>query len=314
MKKKAILTGILIIGAFFAIIYLFIPSVVRVSATQTLALPVQAATRTFSDGVKLKSWWPDSIPGNGKISFKNFTFRFAKFDISNMLGVTIFKDNQYEDSLSSVLNFLVLGNDSSIINWKCEFKTSLSPIVRVRQFLKFRELKKTMSSILSSFSQYGSNVTNIYGFNIQREKVPDSIVVSEKHEYTYYPGTSEIYASIHSLEEYLRQQNATQSNLPMYNITPDGNKYKLMTAIPINKEIKESAAQKIKNLLYHGNILTAEITGGNYCLDNAFKSLTNYIRDYELTPVAISYQVLLTDRQKNTDTSQWKTKICFPIY
>jgi len=231
-----------------------------------------------------------------------------------MLRVTIFKDNQYMDSLNSVLNFLIFGKDSSIINWKCEFKASLSPIVRVRQYLQFRELKKIISNILFSFSQYGSQVANIYDFNIKREKVNDSIVISEKNEYPYYPGTSEIYASIQSLDEYLRQQNAKQSNFPMYNITPVESKYRLMTAIPINKEIKESTKQKIKNLLYHGNILTAEITGGNYSLDKAFRSLNNYIRDYELTPVAIPYNVLLTDRQKDTDTSQWKTKICFPIY
>ena len=315
MKVK-MLTVVLVIVlvVLLGFIYLFIPSTIKLSQVQTFTIPPGALMRCFNDQDKMKEWWPGKENSNGKtFQYERMSFQFSGFNITAIQKVVIHLDNK--DSLTSFVTLNQLGRDTSFLFWKGGLKTGLSPVNRVRQYLKGRQIEKAMHEILASVSGFAANNKNIYGIAITRGKVPDSVFISEKKYYRVYPGVKDIYTSIHSLSAYIAGQNVKQTNEPICNITPaDSTGFNVIVAIPINKTIPETATKKIKNMLYNGNILVSETTGGDYTINAALAEQKNYIEDYRLTPVVLPYQSLITDRERVTDTSLWRTKVCYPIY
>ncbi|MEJ0104819.1 MAG: hypothetical protein WDO19_20695 [Bacteroidota bacterium] len=314
MKKKAIVGGSILLFIALSSIYLLIPSDIHVSQIQNLPVPPGALIRCFNNSGKMKDWWPrNTMIAETTATYNGYSFKFSKFNITEVQKVIIYDNNN--DSLNSSVSVTLSGRDSSFLYWNCDLKTTLSPVNRIRQYLKAIEIKKAITKILGAFSAYTANTTNIYGISIRRGKVTDSVLISEKKELPVYPGVPEIYSSINSLKQYIVQQRANQVDSPICNITPKVNGgFALIVAIPINKTIKENEIKKIKTLMYNGNQLITEVKGGDYTINKALKSLDNYISDYQLTPAVLPYLSLLTDREKVTDSSKWITKICYPIY
>jgi len=62
-----------------------------------------------------------------------------------------------------------------------------------------------------------------------------------------------------------------------------------------------------------GFILEGEVKNGPYTIDAAMEQLEVYRADHQYTSPAIPYQLLVTDRLKETDTSKWITKLYYPI-
>jgi hypothetical protein len=315
MKRK-IIAGFAI--TFFIIvvsIYLFIPSNIQVSQIQRLSVPSGAALRCLNSTGKIKSWWPGKVLNERSSMFTdgNYSFTFSKFSITEIQKIVVYDTNN--DSLQFFASLNPTGRDSSFLQWSGTMKSSLFPFARINQYMKAIKLKKSIEKILKTFASYTSNTVNIYGISIGRERVPDSLLISEKKDFSYYPRVQEIYSGINSLRQYISEQQATQTNYPICNITPkDSSVFSLIVAIPVNKKIKEKGIKKMKNLLYNGNILVTEIKGGDYKINQAMEAMNYYIKDYQLTPAVLPYQSLLTDREKVGDSSIWTTKVCFPIY
>ena len=106
-----------------------------------------------------------------------------------------------------------------------------------------------------------------------------------------------------------------EKNLPMLNVVKlDNLRYEAMAAIPVDKTLPKTNEFAPKFLLKGGNILEAQIEGGSYTIETSLKELENYRLDYKLNSPAIPYQLLVTDRTKEPDTTKWITKIYSPIY
>ena len=63
-----------------------------------------------------------------------------------------------------------------------------------------------------------------------------------------------------------------------------------------------------------GGILKGEIKGGFKTISNAERAFQNYMYDYNLSSPAIPYQLLITDRLQQPDSSQWITELYFPVF
>jgi hypothetical protein len=62
-----------------------------------------------------------------------------------------------------------------------------------------------------------------------------------------------------------------------------------------------------------GNILTGEVTGGQKQIEEADRQMQLYIMDYQRSIIAIPFQMLITDRTKEPDSTKWITRIYYPV-
>jgi hypothetical protein len=99
----------------------------------------------------------------------------------------------------------------------------------------------------------------------------------------------------------------------MYHVTGSGNAFEVMTALPISKLIEESATHHIKRMV-DGHLLVAEVKAGPEVLKLLFRQFEQYKNDYRLVSPAIPYLQPITNRLQNPDTTQWITRMCYPIF
>jgi hypothetical protein len=67
-------------------------------------------------------------------------------------------------------------------------------------------------------------------------------------------------------------------------------------------------------VLKGGNTLEAEFKGGPEATLKAFELFDTYKNDMGYTAPAIPYQLLVTDRAKEADTTKWVTKFYYPVF
>jgi hypothetical protein len=58
--------------------------------------------------------------------------------------------------------------------------------------------------------------------------------------------------------------------------------------------------------------LKTGVTGGPLTIKKAHEAIDEYMKDHILSQPAIPFEILVTDRSKETDTSKWKTTIFYP--
>jgi len=125
----------------------------------------------------------------------------------------------------------------------------------------------------------------------------------------------EIDAMIQDLKKYIVQNNAIEKNSPMLNVLRlDSSHYEAMSAIPVDKALPRTNEFAPKFLLKGGNILEAEVQGGPATIENGLQEIENYRSEFRYTSPAIPYQLLVTDRLKQTDTTKWITKLYYPVF
>ena len=172
-----------------------------------------------------------------------------------------------------------------------------------------------MNELLQSMKAFLEKTKNIYGVDIKETLVKDSALISTRRQFDHYPNVQEVDSMIQSLKKYIRQNNAIEKNSPMLNVFELGNsRYEAMTAIPVDKALPKTNEFAPKFLLKGGNILEAQIQGGPYTIKKGLEELENYRADYKFNSPAIPYQLLVTDRTKEPDTTKWITRLYYPIF
>ncbi len=204
--------------------------------------------------------------------------------------------------------------DSAGAEWKTELITSTNPVIRIQDYLFARKLHASMGYVLQQLQAFVVNKKNVYGLNIERTLVTDSLLITSKTISLQYPSHEHYYKMIKQLQDYVMVSGASPSNYPMLNIALiDSNHIETTVAIPVNKEIKDNGSIRFKRM-FPGNILTAEVKGGVITVEEGFRQLNNYVSDYQLVPPAISFQSLVTDRLAERDSAKWITKLYYPIF
>ncbi|MBS1608270.1 MAG: hypothetical protein JSS70_05780 [Bacteroidetes bacterium] len=311
--RKALMATAILLAVCFASPYLFIPSTIHISQVQYLSIPANAVVRSFNNFQNCSRWMPSAGNCDGKtIEYNEIQFLLAKLYETALQKIAIITSSS--DTVNSLISSNQLSKDSSFIYWECSLTAGISPISRIQQYNKAKKIKISIDSILGSFARFTSSGENIYGYPIIRTKVKDSILISEKKILPSYPTTSQVYELISSLKKYISDQQGDETGFPMLNIMKTDSTYDMMAAIPIRKIIPEKGNKKIKRVLYNGNLLMTEVKGGISAINKAFVEMENYKEDYDLQSPAIPYQLLITDRTKITDTSEWKTQVYYPFY
>ena len=306
MKKILIALFLLFVFALAAV-YLFIPRKIKIEAAIPLNAALPGVFRTLINDSNWKKWWPGETP----FSYKKETYSI-KGKLFNVFDIDIYSD---KDTINSRMELVFVEANTMTILWNAEQVSSNDPFKRFERYRHAKQIEKNMSAILQSLKSFIQKKENIYGINIKETLVNDSALISTRRKFDHYPNVQEVDSMIKSLKKYISQNSAIEKNSPMLNVFDFGNsRYEAMTAIPVDKVLPKTNEFAPKFLLKGGNILEAQIQGGPYTIKKGLEELENYRADHKFNSPAIPYQLLVTDRAKEPDTTKWITRLYYPVY
>ena len=309
--KKGFFILIIVLAVATISISIFIPSSISVAGYKTTNCSSASVARLFERNGETKKWWPGEIINDSNFSFQNAHYTITK---SNVLGITI--NTEISDlKLTGELNAILLNKDSSAIQLQYQsFNAGMNPIKRITDYYKALSLKKQLNLILDSFKKFAENKKNIYGLDIVETKVKDSSLISTKKSFTQYPTNKDIDELINKLKQHIATNGGVEKDYPMLNIRiNEENKYEAIVAIPLMKDIPIKDDIIIKKMVL-GNILETKVIGGPSTITQSENALKDYVKDYGKVSPAIPFQLMVTNRYKETDTAKWITVLKYPVF
>lgn len=305
--KKLLLAIMLLIIIGLVSAYLFIPSTIRVKAVAESPVSSKAAYRYLINDDSWAKWWPGE---------KTFYYDGAEFTLNKkLLSAFEIQFRLKSHTVNTTLEIVPLSKDLTAIAWGCEIKSGKNPFARWMQYFKAWQIKNRLDDLISVLKNHLEKQENIYGFSVKKTKVVDSVLISTKGSFDHYPGIKEVDSLVQKLKFYVKKEKASEKNYPMLHIFQTGSgMYEAMVAISTDQLLPITSEFVPKFVLKGGNILEAEFKGGPYSTKKAFESFENFKTDYEFTSPAIPYQLLVTDRVKETDTTKWITKFYYPVF
>ncbi len=305
--KKVLIGLVLSIAFLLAAVYLFIPRKIKIEAAVPLNAPLPGVFRTLINDSNWKKWWPGETP----FAYNKQTYSI-KGKLFNVFDIDIYS---YKDTINTRMELVLLNANTMTILWNAEQVSSNDPFKRFIGHRHAKQTEKNMNAILQSLKTFLQKKENIYEVDIKETLVKDSVLISTRRQFDHYPNVQEVDSMIQSLKKYISQNNAIEKNSPMLNVFELGNsRYEAMTAIPVDKALQKTNEFAPKFLLKGGNILEAEIQGGIHTIEKGLKELENYRADYKYNSPAIPYQLLVTDRTKEPDTTKWITRLYYPVF
>lgn len=305
--KKITIGLIVVLVLLLSSVYIFIPSKIHIVTGVSINCVPKIASNCVNDSMVWKRWWPAQST--------QFAFNGYRFELTNPFTdgaeVAIKKNKTVYQSR---VQMIPVGRDSTIAHWSVDYPTSVNPFERLRQRSEAFTIKQNLDSLLQYFKSFEGETKNIYGFHIQRTTFPDTILAATKFLTSNYPTTQNIYDAVNKIKTVVAKQGAKEKGSPMLNIERiDSSNYETMVAIPVDKELnKEQNVATSIMLTMKDRFLFIEVIGGPATIKKAHEAITKFMLDHVLTAPAIPFDILITDRSKETDTSKWKTAVYFP--
>jgi len=267
-------------------------------ATVAVATVEAEAFKHISETALVQQWWP------GKVSETQLTAEHFEATVTTTFHGTRAFNIRWKDATYNTLLMVLPGaKDSTIVKWIAAPNTTPLPAT----------LNAELQVYLNRLQQFLSNSANIYGYAITEGRMQDTVFIATKKTYPYYPTTNDYYAQIASLRAYVQQQQVPVTDSPMVHVFKDADgSYTAMTALPIQYLIPENEMFFIKRMILGKNIYGV-VTGGEVSVQNGLLQLERYKSNYNYTSPAIPYQSLIVNRLTVKDTTQWKTKLIYPV-
>jgi len=302
---------ILVLG--IAAIYIFIPAKIIITNISSAEATIPGEFRYLGQEENWEKWWQDA---NGKSHVRGEPFKYGNFryhiskQAYNSVGVEMERNGNKIPSTISLVSYAL---DSTGAIWSCETTATVNPISRLRNYLYASEMKKGMAGVMKVFSAFISNPKNVYGMTIYKTTVHDTLMVSARFTSPAYPTVTQLYSYFDTLKQEILRQHGTAVGFPIMNLRkmPEG-QFETQTGMPTNRILKNDG--KILAIrMPPGLFLTSDIRGGSLTVDEAVKQLELFITEYGRTKIATGFQILITDRRNEPDTSKWITQIKIPI-
>jgi hypothetical protein len=309
MKKWLVLILVVIV-AFLITIYFMIPRSQEDSFQTTFACTPQAVTRQIINTENWQNWWPGKKVSDSIYSFKNYNYKIGKI-LLNGFHTTVYND---KDSIKGLLQFIYFGMDSTQFKWTSDYHFSKNPLNRIKESNKVKKLNDNVVELILDIKKYFSSPENVYGMKIVEDKIKDSTMITVKQMFDHYPGTEEIYTMIHSVQKYIRENNGEQTNFPMLNVHKEGqSRFQVMVGIPTRVDLPAKGNFELKKMVL-GMVLRGEVKGGVERVKEGEKELAYYVTDHHKYSPAIPFQSLVTDRIAQADSTQWITRLYYPVF
>jgi hypothetical protein len=263
--------------------------------------------RLLTDRTKWQKWWPTN----------NTVFHYDSVNFSpeqELLKVVVIRVPYADSALQGLLRMVYYKPDSSSALFQVSLPPADNPVQRVSNFFRGQKIAGEADELLNRLRIYAQEPKNVYSMAIRRERVKDSAFVATRFQSVGYPDAETIYKHVAELKNYIKEQGATEKEVPMLHAeTLDGKSYEVMVAIPIDKVLDGKGKIEPKRMVL-GNILMGEVKGGAYTVQKAMEELTYYVQDHHRNSPAIPYESLVTNRLQEPDTAKWVTQLYYPVY
>jgi hypothetical protein len=310
MKYLKMVAAVIIIG-LVSYIYLYIPTTLKISTFKVVNAFEMTVTRIINDSSLLQKSMSRSYDANQhKIIVNGITFNI-KPALSNIVEIEIDSKNI---KTKSFLTANDVTKETTALNWFLEFKTNWNPIQRIKDYQQALEIKKATSILLNSISDFVVQPKNIYGLDIKEVTLQDTVLITSKFISKTHPTNDQIYKEADALNSYLSNFQKKPQNNPMVTILENPtNDFTVMVGISINGEIPETANFRIKKMPVNGKMFVGEITGGTSKIVASYHALKTFLLDSKRPSPAVPFELLLNDRRQVLDSTQWKTRIYYPV-
>ncbi len=301
-----ILSGIfLLIIVALIIVYFFIPSQLNVSIVVKVNCNTNAVSRTIN-----YKWHEVLNKENSGGVWNGYTYTVSR-KMYNAAGISI-KHNTID--YTSTLVFYPINNDSTAVQWSVQMQEGNNPFSKLVGYYKAQALKNNMTAVLQQLSHYLENTACVYHYNITHTTLTDTTVISTQILSNAYPSTASVYGLVQSLKQYINEQGAHATNYPMLNVRKTDSGFLVMVGIPTDRKLPARGVFYPKRLIpYENKILTTQVIGGSSSILEAYRQIELYMQDHSLEAPVIPFELMITDRSKEADTTKWVTKIFYPI-
>lgn len=307
--RFVLLAVLLLLAASVAFVYIAIPAKITVSRVVTAKIPVNRASDFFTLKTLARNWMPGKET-DGCFCTDGTCFCF--FDNGSetvAVKTTIGTKQQFGYIYINPVSF-----DSAIINWTITLPAGSSPLSRISAYFTARDLKKKIIRYVNELTSYTSNDLHLYGLQPVKERVTDTLSLSQKKVFDHYPSPSEINALTAELEPYIIRNGATVTRPAMMHVLQTGStQFETMVALPINRPVPNSGNFILKRMP-PGKIISARIKGGYFTIRNGLQQMEQYKSDKQLSSPAIPYQSMVTNRVTEPDTLKWITQLYYPVF
>jgi hypothetical protein len=305
MKKwLLIIPAAILLAAVF-----LLPGEQTLSEKFTVPMPFAATTRLLADVHQWNKWWPgtpvnDTLFNTGEKAFATGTILLNGFDArSKSDGSDILLSLRYVPMSSLVTGFTITST----------YRFSGNRFTRIVQYPDYLRWKKAFGLFSGQVRDFFADTRKVYGFDIQKSKVPNSPHIALVQEYPEHPSWTEVYGLIDEIKQYVAAQQANVVNDPIMHIAFDEGRFKVMVAIATNRVLPSSGRFMLKEMVL-GNVMVAEVKGGSDKVRECEEQMGNYVRDHGKASPAIPFLRLVTDRRKVTDSTQWITTVNYPVF
>lgn len=308
MKKTSLIfAGIILI--LLVCTYVCIPGELRISDSVIIRATEGRLEHFVGSRQGWKAWWPGDAQKSSSYSYRDDRYTVEKVTNQDIqVGITTSEMNA-----GSRIVISPVSKDSMEIRWLASFPSSSNPVKRLQQYRASLELKNNINEILNHLQVFFNDEAKVYGIRVSTVPVKNLQMVSIRIISTTYPRTDTVYRLISKLRQFIVSMDAKETDFPMLNVNKTaGNKYEIMVAIPVNKVIPATGNIAL-NRMVKGNLLVTEVKGGPQTIQKTFNRLEEYMRDKRLTAPARPYEMLISNRLTVPDTSQWITRIYYPV-
>jgi hypothetical protein len=286
-------------------VYFFIPSQLNVSIVAKINCNTNAVSRIINNQ------WHEVLNNKGRSGVWNGYTYTVNRKLYNAAGISIKRDNI---DYTSKLILFQLNTDSTALQWSAQIQEGYNPFSKLVACYKARALKNNMTEVLQQLRSYLENTACVYHYNITHTTLTDTTILSTKTLSNAYPSTAQVYALVQSLKQYINEQGAHATNYPMLNVRKTDSGFLVMVGIPTDRKLPAKGGFYPKRFIpYENRILTTQVIGGTSSILEAYRQIELYMQDHSLEAPVIPFELMITDRSKEADTTKWVTKIFYPI-
>lgn len=309
MKKRVLGFSLLLI-IIIAAVYFFIPGTKNESIQTLVTCNDAGIMRIIINESNWQKWWPGEKKSDSIYSFKNTTYKINKV-LLNGFDATVYTDN---DSAKANLQVLNAGMDSSLLIWGFSTPAPVNPFKKLLHYFGQSSINSNIESLTKELKKHFDKEENVYGMKVKMQTVKDSTMISLKKSLDHYPTLVEVYTMINTIKEYIKEKNGEESDYPMLNIHQEGpGKFETMVAIPTKTPLPSGGNFQVKRMIL-GNILMGEVKGGVTTVTEGEDLLSKYVTDHKKLSPAIPFQSIVTNRQLETDSTKWVTRLYYPVF
>lgn len=310
--KKWILILIVLLGLAVGSVYVFIPARLKISQTVRIAANKEGLYRKLSNPGSWSDWWPGNKKADSTGAWELNGTRFIPLE-QKMLSLS-FSIKEGDTETTAELTLIAIKTDSCLLHVETSIPGPANPFRRVLAYLTAVKIKEGFATILQAIDTSYSQVSKLYDYDIRKKLVVDSNLVYISTETKAIPNTEQVYAMVKKLDDFIAVKNARATGYPMLHVfTRDSIHYEVKVAIPVDRRLSDAGEIHYKWMLGGGNILVTEVKGGPEEIKKAYIQVTHYVNDYKRIAPAIPFESLVTDRTMEKDSSQWITRIYYPV-